>query len=59
MKPTRNPVTGDFLITGAASDSYRDGWDRIFGKKKPEPTPAPEPVKERKPRKPRAKKEAK
>ena len=30
---TRNDITGDALITGASTDSYRDGWDRIFGKK--------------------------
>ena len=34
MNPTKNDITGDFLITGAASDKYREGWDRIFGKKK-------------------------
>lgn len=33
MNPTKNDITGDFLITGAASDKYREGWDRIFGKK--------------------------
>ena len=33
MNPTRNPVTGDFMISSPASDSYRDGWDRIFGNK--------------------------
>ena len=59
MKPTRNDITGDFLVTGAASDAYRDGWERIFGKKKTEePKPEPEvktpPVK--KPRKPKKEK---
>ena len=34
MSPTKNDITGDFLITGAASDAYRDGWERIFGNKK-------------------------
>lgn len=33
-----NDITGDKLITKSASDSYRDGWDRIFGKKKNEKT---------------------
>ena len=34
---SRNEITGDLITTkGAASDSYRDGWDRIFGKKQPE-----------------------
>jgi hypothetical protein len=32
---TRNDVTGDQLISKSPTDSYRDGWDRIFGKKKP------------------------
>jgi hypothetical protein len=43
MSPSKNDITGDFILTGAASDNYRDGWERIFGKKKviestPEPT---------------------
>jgi hypothetical protein len=29
-----NDVTGDSLVTKAATDKYRDGWDRIFGKNK-------------------------
>lgn len=33
MNPTKNDVTGDFIITGASSENYRTGWDRIFGKK--------------------------
>ncbi len=33
MNPTRNPVTGDFMITGHATDAYKDGWERIFGNK--------------------------
>jgi hypothetical protein len=33
MNPTKNDITGDFLITGASTDKYREGWDRIFGKK--------------------------
>lgn len=46
MNPTRNPVTGDFMITGHATDAYKDGWERIFGNKgikaDPEPLPVPE-----------------
>jgi hypothetical protein len=30
---SKNDVTGDELKTRAASDNYRSGWDRIFGKK--------------------------
>lgn len=30
---TRNDITGDSLTTKSATDSYRNGWDRIFGKK--------------------------
>lgn len=33
---TKNDITGDPLITKSSTDSYRDGWDRIFGKKKEE-----------------------
>ena len=29
----RNDITGDVLQTKNTSDSYREGWDRIFGKK--------------------------
>ena len=28
-----NSITGDGLVTKAATDAYRDGWDRIFKKK--------------------------
>jgi hypothetical protein len=35
---SRNDITGDALVSKSATESYRDGWDRIFGKK---PTPAP------------------
>lgn len=31
---SRNDITGDFMSTKAASDAYRDGYDRIFGTKK-------------------------
>lgn len=27
-----NDITGDALNTGAATDQYREGWDRIFKK---------------------------
>lgn len=30
---TSNDITGDNLHTGSATDSYRKGWERIFGKK--------------------------
>jgi hypothetical protein len=33
---TRNDITGDELRSATATDSYRDGWDRIFGKNPPE-----------------------
>jgi hypothetical protein len=50
MNPTRNPVTGDFMITGHATDAYKDGWERIFGNKgiKADPVPEQEIVKETK-----------
>lgn len=34
---TKNDITGDTIISKQPSESYRDGWDRIFGKKKQEP----------------------
>ena len=34
----RNDITGDTLVTKGTTDDYRDGWDRIFGKKKLDPT---------------------
>ena len=30
---SRNDITGDSIATKKATDSYRDGWERIFGKK--------------------------
>lgn len=30
---TTNDVTGDSLISKSTTDQYREGWDRIFGKK--------------------------
>lgn len=29
----RNNITGDQIATKRSNDAYRDGWDRIFGKK--------------------------
>lgn len=29
----RNDITGDMIQTKGSTDAYRDGWDRIFGKK--------------------------
>jgi len=34
---SRNDITGDELKSKTNNDKYRDGWDRIFGKKKEEP----------------------
>jgi hypothetical protein len=33
MTTSCNDITGDQLISKTPSDSYRDGWDRIFGNK--------------------------
>ena len=44
---TKNPITGDKLITKTTNDAYRDNYDRIFGKKnvqKPEASGASEEV---------------
>lgn len=29
----RNDITGDNIQTKGSNDAYREGWDRIFGKK--------------------------
>ena len=34
---SQNDITGDHIITKVSNETYRSGWDRIFGKK-PEPT---------------------
>ena len=34
-KPSTNDITGDKIQTKAATDKYRDEYDRIFGKKEP------------------------
>lgn len=34
MATSVNPITGDLIKTkSTGGDAYRDGWDRIFGKK--------------------------
>lgn len=33
---TKNDITGDVIQTSVATDSYRNGWDRIFAKKTPD-----------------------
>lgn len=30
----RNEITGDLLMSKRNSDAFREGWDRIFGKKR-------------------------
>lgn len=42
---TRNDITGDELKTGSSTEAYRDGWDRIFGKKPGTLQPLPENIK--------------
>lgn len=32
---SKNDITGDEIKSKAASTSYEDGWDRIFGNKEP------------------------
>ena len=29
---SRNEITGDALVSAAATEKYRSGWDRIFNK---------------------------
>lgn len=39
---TTNEITGDSIQTKTNTEQYRDGWDRIFGKKnKPETNEVP------------------
>jgi hypothetical protein len=33
MNTSKNDITGDELKSKTNNDKYRDGWDRIFGKK--------------------------
>lgn len=36
---TRNDITGDSLTTKSATEAFRNGWERIFGKnEQKEPT---------------------
>jgi len=35
----QNPITGDHMITKASNETYRNGWDRIFGEKKTQKEP--------------------
>ncbi len=37
MNPSRNDVTGDPLVSKSPTNSYRDGWERIFGNKTESP----------------------
>lgn len=30
---SQNDITGDHIITGVSNETYRKGWDRIFGEK--------------------------
>lgn len=44
---SRNDITGDAIQTRTITDSYRDNFDKIFRKKKDEPTTtADDPVQE-------------
>ena len=38
----QNPITGDHMITKASNETYRTGWDRIFGDKKAQKPPSTE-----------------
>lgn len=31
--PSMNDITGDWIVSKSQTNAYRDGWDRIFGKK--------------------------
>ena len=33
MTTAKNDITGDTIATKGTTDAYRDGYDRIFGKK--------------------------
>jgi hypothetical protein len=32
---SKNDITGDTIVSREPSNKYRDGWDKIFGKKDP------------------------
>lgn len=52
MNTARNPITGALLKTKPATNSYRDNYDAIFGKKaEPVVTEAPVEEKQKKPKK--------
>jgi hypothetical protein len=36
-----NEITGARLVSRAPTEAYKDGWDRIFGKKEEEKPPEP------------------
>lgn len=38
----QNDITGDHIITKVSSEDYRNGWDRIFGKKDKDESNTPE-----------------
>ena len=48
MATARNEHTGDAIATRTISDAYREGFDRVFGKKKKDETTttADDPVQE-------------
>lgn len=33
MQMSKNEITGKRMVTGAASEQYKENYDRIFGKK--------------------------
>ena len=41
-KPARNDITHDKIKTKPQNDKYAAGWERIFGKKEPEPDNRPQ-----------------
>ena len=34
---SKNDITGDEIKSKTSNEKYREGWERIFGKKKEEP----------------------
>ena len=46
MSTAKNDITGDLIATKSSSDAYRDGWERIFGKKSKGKTKKKKPVEE-------------
>lgn len=41
MMVAKNDITGDSIMSKVNSDSFRDNFDRIFGKKKKEEESSP------------------